>query len=555
MSQQKLSSTEKIKTASNGLRGTLTESLKDELTGMVRENDHALVKFHGMYEQDDRDLREERAAKKLDKLYSFMIRLRIPGGHLTPEQYIATHHIAGKYTTGTIKITTRQTIQLHGILKRNIKPTLKDFSLVSLDSIAACGDVNRNVIAASHPAQSPVHTEIHGYAQRLSDYLKPKTRAYYEIWLDEEKLHEKTEDDPLYQDRYLPRKFKIAIAIPPNNDVDVFGNDLGLIAIVENEKFVGFNVSVGGGLGFTHGNSETYPRTGTVIGFVSGDENIFKVVYEIITTQRDFGNRSDRKRARLKYTLDTMGVDTFKAEVEKRCGFKLEAAKPFLFTERKDMYGWYQNHDGHWFYTVFIENGRILDTEELKLKTAMLKIAESGKAQFRFTPNQKLILGDIASENKSEVESILNEFGIIEHTNNAAAVRKQSIACVALNTCPLALAESQRYLPMLLTKMEVLLKKYGLENDEITVRMTGCPNGCGRSTLAEIGFVGTSLGHYNLHLGGDRQGYRLNKKYKDSLNEEQILNELDILFGMYANEKNGDETFGDFIERKQLIPS
>jgi len=551
--QKNLSGVEKIKMSSDALRGTLKDSLLDEITGAVREHDHALVKFHGMYEQDDRDLREERAAQKLDKLYSFMIRLRIPGGLITPEQWIAAHHVAGNYSTGVIKITTRQTIQLHGILKRNIKPTLQDFNAVSLDSIAACGDVNRNVIASSHPSISPLHKYIHDYASKISAAMLPKTRAYYEVWLDEEKIADKKdEEDPLYQDRYLPRKFKIAVAIPPNNDVDVFANDVGLIAIVENEKLVGFNLAVGGGLSSTHGNPANYPRLATVIGYVP-EEKIMKAVHEVLTVQRDFGNRSDRKLARLKYTVDRMGIPAFKEELEKRCGFKLEEVRPYTFTERRDHFGWEQSSDGRWHYTLFVENGRVLDDKSLALKTALLQVAETGKANFRFTANQNLILSDIADADKATIENILNEFRIIEHTNKATEIRKNSVACVALNTCPLALAEAQRYLPSLISKIEPLLEKHRILQEEIHVRMTGCPNGCGRSPLAEIGFVGTAYGRYNLHIGGDRLGERLNIKYKDSLDEPAILNELDQLLAAYSSKRNKGESFGDFVLREKIV--
>ncbi|HVF96803.1 MAG TPA: NADPH-dependent assimilatory sulfite reductase hemoprotein subunit [Flavisolibacter sp.] len=555
MSEQKnLSPIEKIKTSSDALRGTIRESLLDEITGAVREQDHALIKFHGMYEQDDRDLREERSQKKLDKLYSFMIRLRIPGGLISPAQWIASHHIAGDYSTGVIKITTRQTIQLHGILKRDIKPTLKDFDAVKLDSIAACGDVNRNVICSAHPAQSALHTEIHAYADKISESLLPKTKAYYEVWLDDEAIADKKdEDDPLYQDRYLPRKFKIAIAIPPDNDVDVFGNDLGLIAIVEDGKLAGFNIAIGGGLSATHGNPATYPRLATEIGFVSGDDNIMKVVYEVLTVQRDFGNRTDRKLARLKYTVDKLGAEGFKKELEARCGFSLEPARPYEFKQRSDHFGWKQNEEGTWYYTVFVENGRVLDSEEVAMKTALLKVAETGKAQFRFTANQNLVLGDIAENDKPEIEEILTEYGVIRHNENASPIRKASIACVAFNTCPLALAEAQRYLPTLISKIEPLLTKHGIENEEISLRMTGCPNGCGRSPLAEIGFIGTGYGLYNMHLGGDRLGKRLNVKYKDSMNEEGILSELDTLFLEYSKQRINGETFGDYAIRANLV--
>jgi sulfite reductase (NADPH) hemoprotein beta-component len=547
-----LSPTERIKQKSDALRGTIVESLQDEITGAISEDDQALLKFHGMYQQDDRDRREERAEKKLERLYSFMIRLRLPGGFMTPEQWIATHHIAGEYSTGTIKITTRQTLQLHGLLKSKAKPTIKAFSQVKIDSIAACGDVNRNVVCAAHPMQSAIHEQVHAYADRLSKFLLPKTRAYYEIWLDEEKIADKREEeDPLYQDRYLPRKFKIGLGIPPNNDLDVLINDLALIAIIEKDELKGFNVAIGGGLGATHGNAQTYPRLATVIGFVSGDEKLFRAVYEIVTIQRDYGNRSDRKLSRLKYTVDKYGVEWYKKELEKRTGFALEEARPYSFTERKDEYGWHQNHKNLWYYTPFIENGRILDDEKLALKTALLEIAHTGKANFRLTANQGLILSDIAKKDKTAIEKILLKYRIVEHTEAASVIRKNTIACVALPTCGLALAEAQRYLPSLIGKIEPLLAKYELLGENIITRMTGCPNGCGRPYSAEIGFVGTAPGHYNMHLGADHEGTRLNRLYKENLNEAAILDELDLLFRLYRKERANEEKFGDFAFRQR----
>jgi sulfite reductase (NADPH) hemoprotein beta-component len=550
--QKKLSPVEKIKTASDGLRGTLAESLLDNITGAIREDDQSLVKFHGMYQQDDRDRREERSAKKLEWLYSYMIRLRLPGGLLSPEQWIGLHHIAGEHSTGTIKITTRQTVQLHGILKSKIKPTIKAFNTIHLDSIAACGDVNRNVTCSAHPDESPLHSKVFAFADKISRLALPKTRAYYEIWLDEEQIEDKKEDDPLYQDRYLPRKFKVAIAIPPNNDVDVLTNDVGLIAVIENGILKGFNIAAGGGLGATHGNPDTYPRLGTILGFVDTEEKVLKAVYEIMTIQRDHGNRSDRKLARLKYTIDRLGVPEFKTELEKRCGFALEEAKPYVFTDRKDHYGWRQNHEGKWYYTVFVENGRVLDDKAIALKTALLEVAMTGKANFRFTCNQNVILSDITDADKEEIEQLLERFGIIDHTSKAGVVRKSSIACVAFNTCSLALSEAQRYLPSLISKIEPILEKYDLQNEAISVRMTGCPNGCGRSPAAEIGFVGTAYGLYNLQIGGDRVGERLNTKFKESLDEKQILATLDELFDIYKKERTEGETFGDFSQRKWI---
>jgi sulfite reductase (NADPH) hemoprotein beta-component len=554
--QNNLSAVEKIKMASDGLRGTLKESLHDELTGSLREDDQSLVKFHGMYQQDDRDRREERSAKKLEWLYSYMIRLRLPGGFITPEQWVGLHNIAGEHATGVIKVTTRQTIQLHGILKSHVKPTIKDFNTIHLDSISACGDVNRNVVCGAHPMFSPIHEEIFAYAGKISELGLPKSKAYYEIWLDEkpllEKEKEEVEKDPLYQDRYLPRKFKVAIAIPPNNDVDVFANDAALIAIIENNKLIGFNIAAGGGLGATHGNAQTYPRLASMLGFVAGEEKTLKALLEIITIQRDFGNRSDRKLSRLKYTIDKMGVQTFKEELEKRCGFKLEEPKPYTFTRRQDDYGWHKNHEGKWYFTAFVENGRVLD-EQVALKTAFLEIAKTGKANFRFTCNQNVIISDIAPKDKKAVEKILQDFGVIAHTDKAGAVRKTAIACVSFNTCPLALAEAQRYLPTLITKIEPILAKHGLQDDEISLRMTGCPNGCGRPYVAEIGFVGTAYGRYNLHLGGDREGFRLNKKYKENIDEPAILKELDELFERYSKNRKSGETFGDFAVREKIV--
>ena len=548
-----LSAIEKIKQASDGLRGSIEQSLQDEITGAIREDDTAVIKFHGMYQQDDRDRREERAEKKLDRLYTFMIRLRLPGGFISAEKWIAANEIAGENSTGVIKITTRQTIQLHGLIKAKVRPTIQAFNAAHLDSIATCGDINRNVSCSSHPGESPIHAQVFAYADKISELLMPKTNAYYEIWLDEDKIADKkAEEDPLYQDRYLPRKFKIGIAIPPNNDVDVFTNDLGLIAIIENNELKGFNIAIGGGLSTTHGNTATYARLGTTIGFADTEEKVLKAIYEVMTVQRDYGNRSDRKLARLKYTLDNMGVAQFKAEVEKRTGFALAPARPYLFTQRSDRYGWLQNEQGVWFYTVFVENGRILDDEKIALKTALLEVAKTGKTNFLFTSNQNIIISDVNPLDKEMVNEILARFNIIAHTDAASHLRKNAIACVALPTCPLALAEAQRYMPALISKIEPLLAKHQLDKENIIMRMTGCPNGCARPYAAEIGFVGTAAGKYNLHIGGDNEGERLNTLFKESLDEAGLLAELDILFGHFKTERNTAESFGDYTFRKYI---
>ena len=554
MSDNNESSTERIKKASDGLRGTIEKSLENEISGAISEDDTALIKFHGMYQQDDRDRRDERAAKKLDRLYSFMIRLRLPGGFLTPEQWIAIHNIAGENTTGVIKITTRQTLQLHGLIKSKIRPTIQAFNAAKLDSIATCGDVNRNVACTSHPKQSAIHEQVFAYAGKISEMLKPKTRAYYEIWLDDDKIvDKKEEEDPLYQDRYLPRKFKIGLGIPPNNDVDVLANDLGLIAIIKDNKLKGFNIAVGGGLSTTHGNADTYARLGTVLGFVEAGDKAMKAIYEVLTIQRDYGNRSDRKLARVKYTIDKVGVDWFREELERRIGFKIGKPAEFEYKERRDYYGWEQNHEGLWYYTPMVENGLIRDDEHCSIKTALLEIAKTGKANFRFTSNQNLIVSDVLESDKDVINEILERFEVIKLTNESSKVRKNAMACVALPTCPLALAEGQRYLPRLIDKIEPILLKHQLEQEEIIIRMTGCPNGCARPYNAEIGFVGTAPGRYNMLLGGDYQGLRLNKIYKESLDETAILVELDGLFESFHNEKLAGESFGDFSVRKNWV--
>jgi sulfite reductase (NADPH) hemoprotein beta-component len=547
---EKLSPIEKIKVQSNGLRGSIVESVKlDEHTGAIREDDQAVIKFHGMYMQDDRDRREERSNKKLEWLYSFMIRLRLPGGVLTADQWMASHHIAGQHSTGVIKITTRQTIQLHGIVKSDIKPTLKAFNTVGLDSIATCGDINRNVTCNAFPSHNAIHAEVHAYAEKISTLLMPKTKAYYDIWINDEQVtdNEKVdENDPLYQDRYLPRKFKIGIAIPPYNDVDVFTNDIALIAIIEDDQFKGFNIAIGGGLSFTHGNDLTYPRLATMIGFADTEEKILATIYEILTVQRDFGNRADRKQSRLKYTVDKLTPAGFREEVEKRTNFKLTEERPFKFEQRKDDFGWMQSKDGSWSYNIFVECGRITDDENASTKTALYEIAKLNASTVRFTCNQNVMVADIKQKDKAKIDKILDQFGVKAFTEKSSALRLNAMACVAFNTCPLALAEAQRYLPELITKIEPILEKHSLQNDDIILRMTGCPNGCGRSTASEIGFIGTAYGKYNLHIGGDRLGERLNVKYKENLDEAAILVELDTLFESYVNNRKSNQTFGDY---------
>lgn len=540
-----MSNVEKIKKESNYLRGTLEEkSLPNHITGAITDDDQVVLKFHGAYQQDDRDRRDERAEKKLEKLYSFMIRLRIAGGKVLASEWVALNKISNDHANGALKITTRQTLQLHGIYKSKLKPTIQDFEKIGLDSIAACGDVNRNVMASVAIAKSKAYDEVYEISKQISDYLLPKTRAYHEIWLDEEKITQDDKDqEPLYKDVYLPRKFKIVIAIPPHNDVDLYAHDIGFIAVIEGGELLGFNMSIGGGLGATHGNKETFPRLGDVIGFIP-KEKVLDASYHTAAIQRDFGERNDRKRSRFKYTIDKYGAEWFKEEFEKRLGFKLGETRDFSLTKRGDEYGWQQDYKGNWHFTLFVENGRVFDKGEEKLQTALLEIAKASLGNFRCTNNQNIIISDILQENKEKVAQILEKYRL---SNEKSPMLLDSIACVAFNTCPLAMAEAQRYLPSLIEKIQVILKKYELENDPISIRMTGCPNGCGRPYLAEIGLVGKSYGKYNMMLGGDRLGERLNKLYKEDLDEAAILSELDGLFKEYVVNKEESQTFGDYV--------
>lgn len=536
---------EDIKKNSNYLRGTLAKSLNNNITGAIADDDQIIVKFHGSYQQDDRDRREERAEKKLEKLYSFMLRLRIAGGRVSAKEWLGIHKTALNYANDVIKITTRQTIQLHGILKSKLKPTIATFYEHGLDSIAACGDVNRNVMASVAIAQNPGYDEVYEFSKKISDHLLPHTKAYHEIWLDGEKL-QKEEKEPLYGETYLPRKFKIVIAIPPHNDVDLYAHDIGLIAIIKDNKLQGFNLSVGGGMGRTHGNDATFPRVGDLVGYIDKEQTL-DAVYQIAAIQRDFGNRSERALSRFKYTMDKHGVEWFVEEFEKRMGQKLAKAQDFELTQRGDQFGWHQDYKGNHHFVLFVEAGRILGND----KEALYEIAKDNLGNFCFTNNQNVIISDIDPKNKEKVEQILQKYQV--NNDNLSPIRLDSIACVALNTCTLALAEGQRYLPTLISKIEPILAKYNLADDAVSIRMTGCPNGCGRPYLAEIGLVGKALGKYNMYLGGDRLGKRLNILYKEDLEEEQILNEIDNLLKNYSKNRQAQEHLGDFTLRTNFM--
>lgn len=547
----KLDEMEHIKNRSNYLRGTIKEGLADEITGAIAEDDTKLLKFHGSYMQDDRDIRDERRKQKLEPAYSFMIRVRVPGGTATADQWIAMDDISTEYANNTIKLTTRQAFQFHGILKRNLKSSMQSIHHAVMDSLAACGDVNRNVMCNPNPYQSGVHKEVDTLATKISDHLSPQTGAYHEIWLDDEKIVDtKEEVEPMYGKTYLPRKFKIGIAVPPSNDIDVYSQDIGLIAVIEDDQLVGFNVTVGGGMGMTHGDTKTYPQVGRLLGYFPKEEAV-DVCEKILTIQRDYGNRENRKNARFKYTVDRVGVDFIREELNKRLGWEIEEAKPFEFKHNGDRYGWTEG-SGKWHFTLFIQNGRVKDTSDYKLKTALREIAEIHTGDFRLTPNQNLIIANVAKSKKQQIQKIIDQYGITDG-EHYTGLRRNSMACVAFPTCGLAMAESERYLPTLVNKIEGLLDEAGLNEEEITIRMTGCPNGCARPALAEIAFIGKAPGKYNMYLGGGFTGNRLNKLFKENIGEDEILESLKPILIQYGKEKNDGEHFGDFVIRKGII--
>jgi sulfite reductase (NADPH) hemoprotein beta-component len=550
------SAVEKIKKASRGLRGSLVESLHDPLTGAIRESDTQLIKFHGSYMQDDRDLRAEREHQKLEPAYSFMIRTRTPGGVVTPKQWLDLSKIARTYANQTLRLTTRQAFQFHGVIKKDLKKTMQAMNATLIDSIAACGDVNRNVMGSANPVESKLHQEVYDWSVKISEHLKPKTRAYHEIWLDGEKLTGPAEEEPILGPTYLPRKFKTGIVVPPHNDVDVFSQDLGFIAILDREgvdegALLGFNLVVGGGLGATHGEPQTFPRIGDVIGFLTPDQTL-KVAETVVMIQRDFGDRTDRKHARLKYTIADRGVEWFKEELFKRLGYELPPARPYKFTTQGDRFGWLRGHDGRWHLTLRIESGRIADRPGAPHLTGLEKIAAIHQGDFRLTANQNLIIANVPADQCMKIDQLVADHGLGK-TLFMTPVRRDALSCVSLPTCGLAMAEAERYLPTFTERVEGVLAKYGLREIPLTVRITGCPNGCARPYLAEIALIGRAPGRYTLRLGGDHTGERLNVIYRDNIDENAILTVLDELFAKYAAERTADERFGDFLWRNHIL--
>ena len=543
----KLTHNEDIKAAIPTLAGTIAATLNDPGADHFSDDDNQFLKFHGSYQQDDRDLR------KTGKKYIMMVRGRIPGGVMTANQWRVFDLLATTYGNNTLRITTRQSIQFHGILKSGLRAVIKGINESLLSTLSACGDVNRNVLAPPTPAYTRARDQVYQDCIRVADALRPQTRAYHSIWIDGNQL--KLDDpankdfvDPLYGKTYLPRKFKVAFVIPPVNDLDVFTNCLGLIAIVANDQLVGYNLAVGGGMGRSHGNEQTYPRVADVVGFFTPDK-VVDVAKAVLTIHRDFGDRTDRKHARLKYVVAERGVDWTRAEIEKRAGIKLGPAKPYRFTTTSDLYGWHKQTDGKWFLTLFVETGRVKDVEGHTLKTALREVAEKYPALgFHLTTNQNIILTNVAEADKAGINALLATHGV-KTENQASVLQAAALACPALPTCGLALAESERMLPGLIARLEKLCAETGLAGEEIIIRSTGCPNGCARPYMAEIAFVGKAPGRYQVWLGGDAAGMRLNRIWKDVVKDEDIEKELRPVFTRFAKERNAGERFGDWCDR------
>jgi len=546
-----LAANEGMKINSRHLRGHIAADLADTSTGNISEESNQLSKFHGLYMQDDRDLRNPLKKEGKEKAFAFMLRVRLPGGKATAKQWLVLDRLADEIASPSLRLTTRQTFQFHGVLKGNVKNLVKGMHQVLLDSIAACGDVNRNVMAPPNPERDPVQQEVYAHAVAWSEFALPKSRAYHEIYLDEELVAGgEPENEPMYGETYLPRKFKTGFAIPPSNDVDVFSQDLGFIAIAENGKLLGYNVTVGGGLGMSHGNAETFPRLADVLGFIPADK-VNAVGEAVLTTQRDFGDRTNRKHARLKYTIQDRGIDWFRSEVEKRTGLKFEPARPYTFTTIEDPHGWHECADGTSFYGLHILSGRIKDVAGWPMKTALREIAQIHEGDFRLTPSQNITISGVTPAKKSEIDAILEKHGL-SHENNRSALRLNALSCVALPTCGLALAESERDLPSILEKFETVLDEAGLHDDAISLRITGCPNGCARPYLAEIGFVGKAPGKYALYLGAKYNGTRLNRLFSPSITIDDAVTTLAPIIKRYAKERREGEGFGDFCDREIL---
>ena len=532
------------------LAGQIAATLADPAADRFSEDDQQFIKFHGIYQQDDRDLR------KTAKKFMLMIRGRIPGGGMTSAQWIVFDDLATQYGNDTLRVTTRQSIQFHGVLMAGLGPLIRRINESLLSTLAACGDVNRNVTASPTPAYTRAREQVYADSVRLADALAPKTPAYHSIWLEgvQLKLDEPANqhfEDPLYGRTYLPRKFKVGLVIPPVNDIDIFTNDLGFIAVVDGDRLLGYNVAVGGGMGRSHGNVQTFPRMADVVGFVSR-ERLIDVAKAVLTIHRDFGDRANRKHARLKYVVEERGVAWVHAEINRRAPGALSGVRRYEFTTTSDLYGWHRAVDGRLFLTLFVETGRIKDVPGHAQKTALRRVAEKfPHVEFRLSANQNVILANIPAADRDKITALLAAHGV-KVDQQASILHAASMACPSLPTCGLGLAESERMLPALIDRIEKLGGELGLGGEEIIIRSTGCPNGCARPYMAELAFVGKAPGRYQMWLGGNAAGTRLNRLFKETIKEAEIEAELRPLLTRWKAERQPGERFGDFCSRVVL---
>ncbi|HEU5040795.1 MAG TPA: NADPH-dependent assimilatory sulfite reductase hemoprotein subunit [Gemmatimonadales bacterium] len=536
------SKVEVAKRAGRQLRGTIAETLASDATHFGGD-DATLLKFHGTYQQDDRD--ERRAGE--DKAYSFMVRVAIPAGAVTAEQYLALDGIADRHANGTLRVTTRQGFQFHGVLKGDLKAAIAGINHELLTTISACGDVQRNVMGCSAPLGDADHAAVRAVAEALARELRPASRAYHEIWLDGERQVTTELEEPFYGTQYLPRKFKTAVGLSNDNCVDIWSQDVGLLAIVEGGRIRGYNLLVGGGLGMTHNKADTTARLAEPLGFVPTAHGV-EAVRIVAAIFRDAGNRSDRRHARLKYLLAEWGLERFREEFERRASFELAAPVPLPSLPFHDHLGRHRQADGRWFYGVFIQSGRIADTAGSRLKTALREIVRRFGPGVHLTAQQNLLLTDLDIASLDEVEAILRAHGATPAAELSAA-RRYSMACPALPTCGLAVAESERAIPGILDELEAELAGLGLRQAPLTVRMTGCPNGCARPYTADLAFVGRSLGLYNVYVGGGLAGDRLVDLYRAQVKTEDLVSAVRPLLARWAAEREGDEGLGDFYQR------
>jgi len=544
--KRKKSKIEKIKENSDYLRAPLAKEIGNDSDHFGKKTIQVL-KFHGTYQQDDRDLREGR-----DRHYIFMIRGRLPGGKMTADQYLALDNIADKYANGTLRVTTRQAFQLHGVIKKDLKDTIQEINDSLITTLGACGDIVRNVMATPAPDIDGRQEQVQEFANELSDILLPATNAYHELWLNGDKVYsgkeEVTNGEPLYGHSYLPRKFKVGIALPKDNSIDAHTQDIGLVALFDNQNEIeGFNVIVGGGMGMNHRKENTFPRLGDDLGYVPKDK-VVDVVKGIISIQRDQGNRKNRKQARMKYLIHEWGLEKFEKELINRIGFELEPFRELPEFDLDLYLGWNKQSDGNWFLGVSVENGRIKDEGQLQLKTALRKIAKEFKTGFRLTPNHNVLLTNVKEEEKEAITELLHDHGVLLDDEISNLI-KYSMACPALPTCGLAITESERALPDIIRELDEVVHELGLEDEELSVRMTGCPNGCSRPYVADIGLVGRSLDKYSIFIGGDNSGTRLNTKYKDMVERENLVEELRPLLEQFSENRSNGESFSDYWNR------